>query len=432
MAVGIMGKLPTNGDFVRRRVPAELAEPLDAWLAQALAASREQLGEGWLDTYLTAPVWRFALAAGCCGPAAAGIWLPSVDKVGRYFPCVLVAAFDGAPPPTALPRAATAVVRSPGRIGPGHAGGPVEPRAAGNAAWTSWRHPTCPRSRPGCPGGCPSRPRRRRRWRPWRRSAASGGAKARPPCRPASWPAPACPRPPRSPPCSTAASAGTAGRSPAHDRLPLGRAQPCRPCPPAQRGQRRRPARARPVGGRRRHGRARAWRRGQPAGHRELGPAAADRRCRRSPARGAGDARPLQPRAPRHGRPGRPVGLHRRGAARRRGPHRLPVGRRQPALPPARRPARSADPGPQPGAGAGRPGRARPRRRPHPPLAQPHHPCRRHRRAAGARRPAGQGGARRPLPSVQRRPDRRAQRTRRSRPSSPPRRPRPRPTGCSS
>jgi type VI secretion system protein ImpM len=105
MAVGIMGKLPTNGDFVRRRVPAELAEPLDGGLAQALAASREQLGESWLDTYLTAPVWRFALAAGCCGPAAAGIWLPSVDKVGRYFPCVLIAAFDGAPPPTALPRA---------------------------------------------------------------------------------------------------------------------------------------------------------------------------------------------------------------------------------------------------------------------------------------------------------------------------------------
>ncbi|MFL5335910.1 MAG: type VI secretion system-associated protein TagF [Geminicoccaceae bacterium] len=106
MIVGVLGKLPTNGDFVRRRVPAELAEPLDAWLAQALAASRDQLGEAWLPTYLTAPVWRFALAAGCCGPAAAGIWLPSVDKVGRYFPCLLVAELSGAPPPTALPWAA--------------------------------------------------------------------------------------------------------------------------------------------------------------------------------------------------------------------------------------------------------------------------------------------------------------------------------------
>ena len=108
MIVGILGKLPTNGDFVRRRVPAELAEPLDAWLAQALAASRDQLGEAWLETYLTAPVWRFALAAGCCGPAAAGIWLPSVDRVGRYFPCLLVAELAGAPPPSALPWAAAA------------------------------------------------------------------------------------------------------------------------------------------------------------------------------------------------------------------------------------------------------------------------------------------------------------------------------------
>ena len=93
MTVGILGKLPSHGDFVRRRVPAELAEPLDAWLARAAAASREALGEGWLEAYLTAPVWRFALAAGCCGPAAAaGIWLPSVDRVGRYYPCLLVTA----------------------------------------------------------------------------------------------------------------------------------------------------------------------------------------------------------------------------------------------------------------------------------------------------------------------------------------------------
>ena len=52
--------------------------------------------------------------------------------------------------------------------------------------------------------------------------------------------------------------------------------------------------------------------------------------------------------------------LHRGRPARRRGPLRLPVGRRQPALPPARRPARAADPRPQPGAGADRPGSSSP------------------------------------------------------------------------
>ena len=74
--------------------------------------SRDALGEGWLETYLTAPVWRFALAAGCCGPAAAGIWLPSVDRVGRYYPLRAGVPARGAPPPATLPWAAQRVVRS--------------------------------------------------------------------------------------------------------------------------------------------------------------------------------------------------------------------------------------------------------------------------------------------------------------------------------
>jgi type VI secretion system protein ImpM len=108
-AVGLLGKLPSHGDFLRRGVPAGLAAPLDHWLAAALAHSRDALGEGWLAAFLEAPVWRFALAAGACGAhAAAGVWLPSVDRVGRYFPLVLVAALDGAPPPSALLRDAGA------------------------------------------------------------------------------------------------------------------------------------------------------------------------------------------------------------------------------------------------------------------------------------------------------------------------------------
>lgn len=94
-SVGLLGKLPSHGDFLCLNVPPKLASPLDAWLAATLAASRDGLGDRWLDTFLEAPIWRFALAAGCCGPrAAAGIWLPSVDRVGRYFPLLLVAALD--------------------------------------------------------------------------------------------------------------------------------------------------------------------------------------------------------------------------------------------------------------------------------------------------------------------------------------------------
>jgi type VI secretion system protein ImpM len=91
MEVGLYGKLPTHGDFLRRRVAEDFVAGWDAWLQHSIADSRTALGERWLDTYLTSPVWRFALGAGACGSAAvAGVLVPSVDRVGRYFPLTLV------------------------------------------------------------------------------------------------------------------------------------------------------------------------------------------------------------------------------------------------------------------------------------------------------------------------------------------------------
>lgn len=90
--VGFYGKLPSHGDFLRRRVSDQFVGVWDAWLQECLAASRAELGDGWLDVYLTSPAWRFACAAGACGPAAVcGVMVPSVDRVGRYFPLTLVA-----------------------------------------------------------------------------------------------------------------------------------------------------------------------------------------------------------------------------------------------------------------------------------------------------------------------------------------------------
>ncbi len=84
---GFYGKLPILGDFVSRRLPAHFVQAWDAWLQEALSASREQLGPSWLNIYLTSPIWRFGLSPGTCGADAwAGILMPSVDSVGRYFP----------------------------------------------------------------------------------------------------------------------------------------------------------------------------------------------------------------------------------------------------------------------------------------------------------------------------------------------------------
>ena len=57
-----------------------------------MAASREALGDRWLDVYLTSPAWRFTGEAGACGPVpVVGLMVPSVDRVGRYFPLTIVA-----------------------------------------------------------------------------------------------------------------------------------------------------------------------------------------------------------------------------------------------------------------------------------------------------------------------------------------------------
>jgi type VI secretion system protein ImpM len=92
LEVGFYGKLPSHGDFLRRRVSDAFVGVWDAWLQECVAESRSALGDGWLDVYLTSPAWRFVCAAGACGPApVAGIMVPSVDRVGRYFPLTLVA-----------------------------------------------------------------------------------------------------------------------------------------------------------------------------------------------------------------------------------------------------------------------------------------------------------------------------------------------------
>jgi type VI secretion system protein ImpM len=88
MTAGLFGKLPSNGDFVTRRLPRGFVDPWDRWLQEGMAASRRQLGDAWLDAFLHSPVWRFALAPGACG-----------ERVGRYFPLTVAAPLaDGVAP----------------------------------------------------------------------------------------------------------------------------------------------------------------------------------------------------------------------------------------------------------------------------------------------------------------------------------------------
>lgn len=101
---GLFGKLPAHGDFVRRALPRSFVTPWDAWLSAGIAAAREALGEDWDAAWAAAPIWRFRLAPGVCGPdAAVGVVATSADTVGRRFPITLAAVLPAAaiPPPDA-------------------------------------------------------------------------------------------------------------------------------------------------------------------------------------------------------------------------------------------------------------------------------------------------------------------------------------------
>jgi type VI secretion system protein ImpM len=100
-APGWYGKMAVLGDFASRRLPQAVVDASDAWLASGVEHSRAQLGERWLDVYLTGPIWRFAWAPGVIdGQWWLGVMMPSVDKVGRYFPLLI------ARPAAALPATA--------------------------------------------------------------------------------------------------------------------------------------------------------------------------------------------------------------------------------------------------------------------------------------------------------------------------------------
>lgn len=102
---GWYGKLPGLGDFASRRMDLDLVEVWDHWLAAGMQGLREADPAAWLDAYLAGPIWRFLLMPGAMpgrfgGEAWAGILMPSVDKVGRYFPFSIVFPLGAGPAST--------------------------------------------------------------------------------------------------------------------------------------------------------------------------------------------------------------------------------------------------------------------------------------------------------------------------------------------
>ena len=98
-AVGWHGKLPSVSDFAARRLDPAFIELWDAALSASLAALRDGAGERWTDVYLASPTWRFVAGPGFLPPPFdatgwTGLVMPSVDRVGRYYPLTLALPLD--------------------------------------------------------------------------------------------------------------------------------------------------------------------------------------------------------------------------------------------------------------------------------------------------------------------------------------------------
>jgi type VI secretion system protein ImpM len=86
-SLAYFGKLPCAGDFVQYNLPGSMGANWDQWIQNSLLATQQTLGNRWLEYFLVAPWWRFAIMPSILNEQGwIGLWCPSVDKVSRYFP----------------------------------------------------------------------------------------------------------------------------------------------------------------------------------------------------------------------------------------------------------------------------------------------------------------------------------------------------------
>ncbi len=96
---GFLGKLPARGDFVTAEIGRAAARTWETWTAHVLVALDALPADRRRVLWRTAPVWRFALPATMCGPdPLLGLWLPSIDTVGRHYPLLIAVPCPGGTP----------------------------------------------------------------------------------------------------------------------------------------------------------------------------------------------------------------------------------------------------------------------------------------------------------------------------------------------
>lgn len=88
------GKLPSQGDFVGRRLPHALTRRWDEWLRNGMDQLHMEAGGDWAQRFIQSPPWFFMCPQSVMGLAMVGVIGPSMDRIGRLFPLAIMATCD--------------------------------------------------------------------------------------------------------------------------------------------------------------------------------------------------------------------------------------------------------------------------------------------------------------------------------------------------
>ncbi|MDR2030969.1 MAG: type VI secretion system-associated protein TagF [Azoarcus sp.] len=102
--MGWFGKLPAVGDFAGKGIPQSMKETVHTWMSSGMAALVRTWPEEWRDAYFVSPVWHFVVNANIWDKfALTGCIAPSIDRVGRCSPLIVLRSFDKAEVRRVLP-----------------------------------------------------------------------------------------------------------------------------------------------------------------------------------------------------------------------------------------------------------------------------------------------------------------------------------------
>lgn len=91
------GKLPSEGDFLGRRLAGRLWLNVEEWIAAGLENMAAAYGDDWQERFVVSPLWHFVMNGAIWSDAAViGCVAPSTDRFGRQVPLVVLHEFDAA------------------------------------------------------------------------------------------------------------------------------------------------------------------------------------------------------------------------------------------------------------------------------------------------------------------------------------------------